>query len=264
MEFRNRVRVEGKETSLRFQTIMAALLLAGCVAVPANSPNADAPAMRDPVKLSPGVAWVAAGAGWADEAEAVFADATDYARSVAAVRPAKSWAVVLDLDETVLNNVAYQVAREAIGETYTPESWYAWTQEEDATLVPGADKFIDAVNAAGGHVVFVTNRSDTEQLATERNLSALGLHRGEDFRILLSRADPTGPGEKDGRFELVPAMLAVQGFEGVETVAFVGDNVGDKPKTLGSWQFFCIDQGAMYGKPCADVPGPGRQIGSDP
>lgn len=241
---------------MRIHYLLASILLAGCATAPARAPVVADGAV--PLTLSPGTAWVAAGEGWAEEAQEVYAEATLFTQSVAAARPAKSWAVVLDLDETVLNNVDYQISREALGEGFTPESWHAWTQEERATLVPGADEFIAAVNAAGGHVAFVTNRTDTEQLATEKNLAALGLDRGEDFRVLLTRAYPTAPGEKDARFALVPAMLAVQGFEGVEVVAYVGDNVGDKPKESGDWSFFCIDQGAMYGAPCAAVPGPGR------
>jgi len=241
---------------MRLPALFAALLLSACASAPKLAPELAPGAV--PLKLSPGVAWVVAGEGWAEEAREVFADATAYAGTIAASRPERSWAVVLDLDETVLNNVDYQISREALGEGYTPESWHAWTQEERATLVPGADEFIDAVNAAGGHVAFVTNRTDTEQLATEKNLSAIGLHRGEDFRVLLTRAYPTAPGEKDTRFALVPAILAVQGFEDVEIVAYVGDNVGDKPKAPGAWEFFCVDQGAMYGAPCAAVPGPGR------
>jgi len=241
---------------MRFPALIAALLLGACASVPAGSPELAPGAV--PLTLSPGVAWVAAGEGWAEEAKEVFAEAAAYAGTVATSRPEKSWAIVLDLDETVLNNVDYQISREALGEGFTAESWHAWTQEERATLVPGADEFIAAVNAAGGHVAFVTNRTDTEQLATEKNLAAIGLRRGEDFRVLLTRAYPAAPGEKDARFQLVPAMLAVQGFEGVEVVAYIGDNVGDKPKVPGAWEFFCIDQGAMYGAPCATVPGPGR------
>jgi 5'-nucleotidase (lipoprotein e(P4) family) len=241
---------------MRFQVAIALFMLTGCMSSPAPTPAPEA--ITDPVKLSPGTAWVAAGEGWAEEARAVFAEATSYAETIAASRPAETWAVVLDLDETVLNNVEYQIARETLGEGFTPESWYAWTQEERATLVPGADVFIEFVNAAGGHVAFVTNRSDTEQLATEKNLASVGLQRGDDFQVMLTRARPKGVSEKDGRFEIVPALLAVQGYDGVEIVAYVGDNIGDKPKTPGDWQFFCIDQGAMYGAPCAEVPGPGR------
>ncbi len=235
---------------MRILAIATLLILSGCMTPPSPAPDA--------VKLSPGVEWVAAGEGWAEEAEAVFAEATVYTQSVAAERAGKPWAVVLDLDETVLNNVQYQITRERMGEGYSPESWFDWTQEARATLVPGAADFLDGVNAAGGHVAFVTNRTDKEQLATENNLAALGVHRGEDFRVLLSRTYPTAKGEKDDRFALVPDMLAVQGFEGVEVVAYLGDNVGDKPAETGGWQFFCIDQGAMYGAPCAAVPGPGR------
>ncbi len=224
------------------------LVLAGCVTAPAPST----------VQLSPGVAWVAAEEGWAEEAEATFAEASAYVQAYAAQHPGKAWAVVLDLDETVINNVEYQITRERMGEGFTPESWYAWTQEARATLVPGAAGFLDTVNASGGHVAFVTNRTDKEQLATENNLASLGVLRGEDFRVLLTRAYPTAKSEKDVRFALVPHMLAVQGFEDVGIVAYLGDNVGDKPAEPGDWQFFCIDQGAMYGAPCAAVPGPGQ------
>ncbi|MBK8199331.1 MAG: hypothetical protein IPK75_13320 [Acidobacteria bacterium] len=239
---------------MRIAALFTSLLLTACANAPALPPADTA----ETIQLSPGVAWVVAAEGWATEAEEVYADAASYVQDLASSRPAKSWAVVLDIDETVLNNVEYQVSRERIAAGFSAESWHAWTQEARATLVPGAAGFIEAVNAAGGHVALVTNRSDTEQLATEINLASVGLLRGEDFRVLLTRAYPTAPGEKDGRFDLVPAMLAAQGFADVEVVAFVGDNVGDKPKAEGDWKFFCIDQGAMYGAPCAAVPGPGK------
>jgi 5'-nucleotidase (lipoprotein e(P4) family) len=239
-----------KEKIMRILAIAVLFALTGCMTPP--------PPVSTGVELSAGVQWVLAEEGWAEEAEAVFAEATLFAQAAASERAGKPWAVVLDLDETVLNNVQYQVSREKISAPYTPESWHDWTQEERATLVPGAVDFLNAVNAAGGQVAFVTNRSDKEQLATENNLAALGVLRGVDFRVLLTRAYPTAKSEKDSRFELVPAMLAVQGFPDVDVIAFVGDNIGDKPAEPGDWKFFCIDQGAMYGAPCAVVPGPGQ------
>ena len=229
-----------------------ALFLSACA-----TSTETAPAPAD-VSLSPGVAWVVEGKGWAQEAEAVYAEATAYVRDISKTRPEGSWAVVLDLDETVINNVDYQVERERLGEGYTSESWHAWTQARSATLIPGVETFLNAVNQAGGHVAFVTNRSDSEQLATEENLADLGLTRHDDFRILMTRARPKGESSKDSRYDLVPALLAAQGYVGVETIAYLGDNKGDKPATPGNWKFFCIDQGAMYGDPCAAVPGPGQ------
>ncbi|MEM9179423.1 MAG: HAD family acid phosphatase [Pseudomonadota bacterium] len=204
--------------------------------------------------LKPGTAWVANSPDWASEAEAVFAEATAYVDTVAATRPDGTWGVILDVDETVINNVDYQISLDQRGDSYAPESWYAWTQEEAATLVPGAAAFIKHVNARGGHVGLVTNRRDTEQLATERNLEALGLRRHYDYRVLLTRALPDASGEKDARFDLVPKMLATQGYPDVEIIAYLGDNKGDKPAEPGDWRFFCIDQGGMYGDYCAAVP----------
>ncbi len=234
---------------MRYVFLAAAAFLAACATTPVDDRAFE---------YSPGVAWVAAGEDWADEAETVFDAATEYVLEEAATRPANSWAVVLDLDETVINNVRYQMEREQLGEGYTPQSWYDWTQREEATLVPGVEAFLETVNDAGGHVAFVTNRSDSEQLATENNLAALGITRHDDFRVLMTRARPGGASEKDARYDLVPALLATQGYPDVSVIAYLGDNIGDKPANEGDWTFFCIDQGAMYGDPCAAVPGPGR------
>lgn len=220
-------------------------LLAACVTTP--EPTGE---------LKPSTAWVAYSDEWRAEAEAVFAAATQFVQRSAQERPEHSWVVILDIDETVLNNVGYQIERDRLGLGFTEPSWYAWTQRESATLVPGAKAFINAVNQAGGHVALVTNRQDTEQLATENNLAALGLLRHNDFRVFLTRSRPASS-KKAQRFALVPQILAVQGFPNVDVVAYIGDGKGDKPEELGDGQFFCIDQGAMYGEPCAAVPGSG-------
>lgn len=238
---------------LRYAIAAGLLGLGACASAPATETG-----------LSSGVDWVANSDSWAEEAEAVYFEAQRYITRESQGRATGSWAVVLDVDETVLNNVAYQVEREACvargacDEVYTPESWYDWTQREAAPLVPGARRFLEAVAQRGGHVAFVTNRKDREQLATENNLAAVGLTRGEDFRVLLTRASPDGPSRKEGRFMLVPLLLAAQGYPSVDILAYVGDANGDKPDGSGEWEFFCIDQGAMYGDPCAEVPGPGR------
>lgn len=223
------------------------LALAACTTTPTEND----------ITYSPGTAWVAFDEGWGQEAEAVYVQATDFVMDYLERYPDQPFAVVLDLDETVINNVEYQLRRERLGLGYTSESWFEWTQEEAATLVPGVERFLSTVNQSGGHVAFVTNRSDREQLATENNLAELGLVRGDDFQVLLTRARPNGESEKDARYDLVPALLAAQGYPDVTVIAYLGDNIGDKPAEDGAWTFFCIDQGAMYGDPCAATPGPG-------
>ena len=50
--------------------------------------------------------------------------------------------IVMDLDETVLNNAQYQVELFEKSETYNPNSWNVWVNKELATAVPGAKSFI--------------------------------------------------------------------------------------------------------------------------
>jgi len=197
---------------------------------------------------------------WAIGVRQVYADATTHIQGVASTLNIGQWAVIMDLDETVLNNVQYQIERDQTCTKYKGESWFEWTQRMQAPLVPGAIEFIKQVNQLGGHVAFVTNRKETEQLATERNLADLNIKRQYDFRILLTYAEPAGSRGKQARFELVPAMLGAMGYSDVAIVAYVGDASGDKPDTLANAKFFCIDQGNMYGsKPCA-MPSASGQI----
>lgn len=234
--------------SLSLSSLLLTALVTGCAHIEQPSERA----------LKPSTDWVLNSPEWGAEAEAVFSDAASYLARVERSKPDGSWGVILDLDETVINNVDYQRVRDVSGTSYSPETWFDWTQQEAATLVPGASSFIKFVNESGGHIAFVTNRRDTEQLATERNLENLGLLRHFDFRVLLTRAGPNGQREKDDRFKLVSNMLATQGYPGVEIIAYIGDNKGDKPAIEGDWKFFCINQGGMYGDYCAAPPIAGR------
>ncbi|MEO0439033.1 MAG: HAD family acid phosphatase [Pseudomonadota bacterium] len=210
--------------------------------------------------LSPGTAWVAQSPEWIQEADQVYMEAHDYLERAHVSYAGGHWYVVLDVDETILNNVAYQIERDLRGESFSASSWYAWTQKEAATAVPGSLAFLKAVADLGGKVALVTNRRDVEQLATENNLAALGLIRGRDFQVLLTRGAGSSS-NKDNRFGIVPQLLEVQGYEDARALAYLGDGKGDKPSdraTDSTWQFFCIDQGAMYGDFCAEVPRTGR------
>jgi len=92
--------------------------------------------------------------------------------------PDKPPAVILDLDETVLDNSAYRARRLLDGgKPFTLESWNAWVAEAKAGLVPGAREFIDYARSRGVAIFFVTNRDCKNEPAdaTFRNLQALGV-----------------------------------------------------------------------------------------
>ncbi len=161
------------------------------------------------------------------------------------------WAVAMDLDQTVLNNITYHAEMDRVGRTHNDHDWHHWTQAKQATLIAGAKDFIARVNALGGSVVFVTNRKNSEQLATEENLAALGIVRGRDFKDILTHALPYGSKEKDARFAVIPSLLRAQGYPNARVIAYVGDVKGDRPKWLPrSARFFCIPQGRIYGEYC--------------
>ncbi len=67
-------------------------------------------------------------------------------------------AVILDLDETVLDNSALQAEMTAQHTSYTEERWGGWVAQAKAGLVPGAAQFLASAHAHGVAVFYVTNR----------------------------------------------------------------------------------------------------------
>ena len=53
----------------------------------------------------------------------------------------KRWGVVLDLDETVLDNSTYQLERHAYGNKFEMNSWNAWCERRAATAIPEPKTF---------------------------------------------------------------------------------------------------------------------------
>ncbi len=67
-------------------------------------------------------------------------------------------AVILDLDETVVDNSAYQAKLTATHGAFNDETWTAWVRESRAGLVPGAAEFLAFAHARGVAIFYVTNR----------------------------------------------------------------------------------------------------------
>jgi acid phosphatase len=147
-------------------------------------------------------------------------------------------AVVMDIDETVLDNSAPQ-ARMILEETCIEEFrtvWDAWVAERAATAVPGVATFIHAARAMNDpqgrpvRIFFVTNREcDTrpgndsacpQQDDTAANLEALGLGAptlAEDLMIKGERDDWVS--------EKLSRRLAIA--QSHRIVLNVGDDFGD-------------------------------------
>jgi len=135
--------------------------------------------------------------------------------------PTGAWGVIMDIDETTLDNGPYQRARADLGVGFSLSSWTAWVDQRAAAAIPGAVAFTARVKELGGHVVLVSNRkAATECPQTDDNLKAVGV----TFDAMLCQ---DGPSDKNPRFAAVAAGTA--GLPPLDVVMFVGDNIQDFP-----------------------------------
>ncbi|MEM6285652.1 MAG: HAD family acid phosphatase [Bacteroidota bacterium] len=199
--------------------LVASLAVAGC-ATTASPPPAPSPEATADLPLD--VRWVRRSA----EHRAVYAQtyraAGQHLRAVADTLGAADWAVVLDADETLLDNSLYQRERAEAGLPFTPETWNEWVRREAAPALPGAVAFAGLVRDLGGRVVVVTNRDDVVCDETRRNLAAVGI----EADAVLCQVD--GESDKNARFAAAEAG-AVPSLPPVTVVMWLGDNIGDFP-----------------------------------
>ena len=93
-------------------------------------------------------------------------------------------AVVLDIDETVLDNSPYQARLVRDGREYSDPTWDAWVEERRARPVPGVLEFARAAHARGVTLVYISNRAVHLKQATLDNLRAAGLPVADDSVFL--------------------------------------------------------------------------------
>jgi acid phosphatase len=127
-------------------------------------------------------------------ADVRLADALDDPSWTAALEQGEAFtgllpAVILDVDETVLDNSPFQARLIRDGREFESEAWSAWTAEARARAIPGALGFTRRADSLGVRVFYVTNRDYTDEEATRRNLEQLGFPLDEDADVLLTRGE---------------------------------------------------------------------------
>jgi 5'-nucleotidase (lipoprotein e(P4) family) len=208
---------------------LALILLAGCrsaapvVATGPPSAPAAAPSAA-PFHAPEAIRWTRDSAEHRALFLQVYRAAAAHVESAAAARAPGTWAVVLDADETVIDNSSYQLERAQAGKPFDAESWRAWCARRAAVPLPGAPAFLSRVRALGGKIAIVTNRSTTECPDTEAVFNARGLA----YDVMLCKPDG-GPSDKNPRFEAVAHGTTPAGLPPLDVVAFLGDNVLDFP-----------------------------------
>jgi len=126
----------------------------------------------------------------------------------------KKRAVIVDIDDTVLDNSPYQAAMVDDNFGY-PKGWGEWCNAAEAEALPGAVDFLKYVVSKGGDVFYLSNRKVKYKEGTMKNLKALGFPQVTDDRMLLREKTSN----KEPRREMVRKEHRI--------VLLMGDNLND-------------------------------------
>lgn len=134
-------------------------------------------------------------------------------------------AVILDADETVVDNSKFQARVIRAGQTFDEARWTAWVNEAAATAIPGALEFVNYARSRGVTPFFITNRDHPhESEGTLRNLERLGfLKAGEADQLMLRGERAEWKSDKSTRRAAVAANYRV--------VLLFGDDLNDFANT---------------------------------
>ncbi len=163
-------------------------------------------------------------------------------------------AVILDVDETVLDNSGFQAELIINGGEYTPDIWHAWVEKRKARPVPGAKAFLDACRSAGVTTYLVTNREFKAEEATRKNLEELHLIPAGGADVILSKREQEDwTSDKTSRREFVAATHRI--------LLMVGDDLNDfayagKNHTAASRRKIAAENNSLFGDKWFLLPNP--------
>jgi len=130
-------------------------------------------------------------------------------------------AIIVDIDETVLDNSPSQAFGIRNGRGFNPADWYAWGKLEKAKAVPGAVAFLNYAVSKGVKIFYVSNRDEAQKAETIANLQKAGFLDIGPENVLLRHKDAQGSNisTKTPRREFVGQRY--------RTVLLMGDNLDD-------------------------------------
>ena len=136
----------------------------------------------------------------------------------------KKRAIVLDIDETVLDNSPYFAYLIERAETF-PFHWDKWINSASAKPLPGALDFLHDADSKGIAIFYVSNRDDHLLKATIENLIKFGFPQVDESHVILKSADEN----KGARREVIEENYTI--------IALFGDNLGDFSDVFNGKEF---------------------------
>jgi len=124
-------------------------------------------------------------------------------------------AVVVDIDETVLDNSPAQAYALRHREGFILSSWYAWGEMRKAKAIPGSVDFLNYADSKGVRVFFVSNRDEVQKQATIDNLKNVGFKDVSAENVVLRAKESS----KEARRQAIAQKYRI--------VLLMGDNLDD-------------------------------------
>jgi 5'-nucleotidase (lipoprotein e(P4) family) len=165
----------------------------------------------------------------------------------------KPVAIIVDADETVIDNSAYEAFLIGNDFGYSSETWTPWMLAAEAKAIPGALEFLDYAKEKGVEVFYITNRKMVGYEGTEKNLKALGFPY-VDKKHLLFRTDSS---DKQPRRDMVAKDYEIaflmgdnlNDFLSVFSKKSIADRFAETDKIKDTWgKKFIVLPNAMYGE----------------
>lgn len=126
----------------------------------------------------------------------------------------KKRAVVVDIDETILNNSPYEGRAIRINRGY-PYEWERWIDLAQAEAIPGSLEFLQYAASNNVDIFYVTNRKERDRKGTLENLRRLGFPQADDAHLLIR----TEESSKEARRQYIARTHHI--------VLLLGDNLAD-------------------------------------
>jgi 5'-nucleotidase (lipoprotein e(P4) family) len=127
----------------------------------------------------------------------------------------KPRAVMLDIDETVLDNSPSQAKGIMSATPFSSKEWYVWSDMRKAKAIPGSLDFVKYATSKGVKVFYVSNRDQVQEQSTIDNLISLGFPDITAENVMLRQKVSS----KEERKAAIEARYRI--------VLFVGDNLDD-------------------------------------
>lgn len=242
----------------RLSLSLIAVLALGCATQPATPAVATAPAAvpcNSGLPLVNASLWVQSSAEYRAAALQTYGAARRALDSALASLPAGvKPAVVLDLDETSLDNSAFETRMIRKGVSYEQAEWTRWVNESAAVAVPGVVEFLAYARSRGVTPFYVTNRLAEEEPGTLANLEKLGfpLDAAEDQLLVRGERPEWAASDKTPRRDWVTQRY--------HTLLLLGDDLNDftdaASKSAAERDAIISDNASRWGTEWFIIPNP--------